>query len=737
MRCSKCWECPLCASKLNISSFVKEGAVPVETFYMTCYYCHWSSRGWLESDKQEPLIAEVVTLEREGESTQRMSALVTHFKRQAQEQQREKELKMKLQNKALTRGTFVANVLGNFVARRYSSAYMLSQGRRNSPRGDLTAVGEQADNQKGRWNLENLAEKLEMRAEAVKDIRFEAKMVAERGGGSAQATPRVSVDASAAAGASTGAGATGVKAGAGAGDRPSLSSSAASALPRASLLPLPGGEASPTRRLSVLPNFSDPTMVLNGLTAEEMVMKHATGLVPSDLRDPSAKKSLVDLMQQQLDSGLDPPLGQKLQQFSLGRTRLARTVGADPAPAGALRTAEGQLEGAALHIDPWTMLPVRKPLLTRRSRRCRLPGREDPSTPCGKIVVKPQINPCTNPSFQKCYIAPSFVPRFSPFLWKASNSADIVVGNGQGLEQARERGLDPGEGCEMVFIMANVMDSEVALRLDATAFNFVTGGPPTGEQASGARKTLLDFPAAMEQNVEVQTGLIQTTIEKFQDFGDEVGEETDKNKQLASSDDKDIFPNRKMHKLLCRLRFKRPANATAPAPWVFYARLGLTFTDVQQVKHEVEHVVRFAAPTVLAAAPEAASRLSRLRDMRSQVGSWAARLLRHGIRLLPDKSASASLEGKISISIARWPLDAVVGLDIAVVSASGTSGEGGGLRILHVREGLVHAHNQAHADQMVEPGAVIVEVNGASITEKMLEALTDVAAPALDLTLRR
>jgi hypothetical protein len=48
------------------------------------------------------------------------------------------------------------------------------------------------------------------------------------------------------------------------------------------------------------------------------------------------------------------------------------------------------------------LLPLRKPLLTKRSKRCSYSGR---------IVVKPQINPCSLPPFQKENSAPKFIPR--------------------------------------------------------------------------------------------------------------------------------------------------------------------------------------------------------------------------------------------------------------------------------------------------------------------------------------
>merc|ERR1712224_129685 len=104
---------------------------------------------------------------------------------------------------------------------------------------------------------------------------------------------------------------------------------------------------------------------------------------------------------------------------------------------------QAQLEAPLLNLDMWALLPVRKPLLTKRSRRCRLAStgntsKEEPAQTfqrssstssrkprvevvaqpqvdsglCGKIVVKPQINPCSNPPFQKNNAAVLFIPRF-------------------------------------------------------------------------------------------------------------------------------------------------------------------------------------------------------------------------------------------------------------------------------------------------------------------------------------
>merc|ERR1719326_2649135 len=141
------------------------------------------------------------------------------------------------------------------------------------------------------------------------------------------------------------------------------------------------------------------------------------------------------------------PLSQRLQQVAYGY-QCTRGV-QELAPAAAEAPAEHhvglmQLEAPLQNLDMWALLPMRKPLLTKRSRRCRLastkesgaaksgslarregslgkkldfqdqsrasglslgqPGSASSTASikgCGKVVVKPQINPCSNPPFQK------------------------------------------------------------------------------------------------------------------------------------------------------------------------------------------------------------------------------------------------------------------------------------------------------------------------------------------------
>merc|ERR1712007_410496 len=85
-------------------------------------------------------------------------------------------------------------------------------------------------------------------------------------------------------------------------------------------------------------------------------------------------------------------------------------------------------------------------------------------------------------------------------------------------------------------------------------------------------------------------------IDRFNDLSDvheQLADESEKNTELCQKDDKDVIPKRKLHKLLCRVRFRRPAEERNETPWVFYARLGLVFTPA---KHEVDTILQFASP---------------------------------------------------------------------------------------------------------------------------------------------
>ena len=48
MRCSKCWECPVCSSALT--PCIANPSFKEQTYHFACSYCRWSSKGsWADS----------------------------------------------------------------------------------------------------------------------------------------------------------------------------------------------------------------------------------------------------------------------------------------------------------------------------------------------------------------------------------------------------------------------------------------------------------------------------------------------------------------------------------------------------------------------------------------------------------------------------------------------------------------------------------------------------------------
>jgi len=236
-------------------------------------------------------------------------------------------------------------------------------------------------------------------------------------------------------------------------------------------------------------------------------------------------------------------------------------------PASELGNGHVQLEVPAQHTKTWSLLPMRQPLLTKRSRRCRLnivgdePGAE--TKVCGRIVVKPHINPCSNPPFQKNNVAVSFIPRCNPVLLKGVSGSDNEF--------------------ELVFSMANPLESNVDLSFDTTAFN-----------------------SSQKQNVNVTTPPFNTVIARYNDLADvheAFSEESDRTKNLKENDDPDVVPDRKLNKILVRLRFQdpKPSNqSNPPETWVFFVPVALNFQDTAETKHTVKLVVQFASNPGLA-----------------------------------------------------------------------------------------------------------------------------------------
>eukprot|EP00413_Alexandrium_margalefii_P004369 CAMPEP_0204518466 /NCGR_PEP_ID=MMETSP0661-20131031/4216_1 /ASSEMBLY_ACC=CAM_ASM_000606 /TAXON_ID=109239 /ORGANISM="Alexandrium margalefi, Strain AMGDE01CS-322" /LENGTH=170 /DNA_ID=CAMNT_0051523913 /DNA_START=29 /DNA_END=537 /DNA_ORIENTATION=+ len=150
--------------------------------------------------------------------------------------------------------------------------------------------------------------------------------------------------------------------------------------------------------------------------------------------------------------------------------------------------------------------------------------------------------------------------------------------------------------------MSNPLDTDVELHLNPRAFNALAAEAAVARgSAPGSAPALADF----EQNVEVLTAPFETAISRFNDLADvhEVwGEETERMKLLKAQDDPDVIPDRKLHKILVRLRFRAFARAEGadappgdPEPWVFFVRATLIFTDASSTRHEVQLVLRFAS----------------------------------------------------------------------------------------------------------------------------------------------
>merc|ERR1719499_64298 len=87
---------------------------------------------------------------------------------------------------------------------------------------------------------------------------------------------------------------------------------------------------------------------------------------------------------------------------------------------------------------------------------------------------------------------------------------------------------------------------------------------------------------AGEQNVQVLTETFKTTIMKYSDLADVTdqipAEDAARMKALKDVDDTDVVPDRKLYKILVRLRFKALYDCE---PWVFFARLSLSFVDTE------------------------------------------------------------------------------------------------------------------------------------------------------------
>ncbi|CAK8996131.1 Uncharacterized protein SCF082_LOCUS4654 [Durusdinium trenchii] len=486
-----------------------------QTYHFACSYCRWSSKGRQEAEKPEQLITEIVSLERESQPRQRMMAMLEAFRSKAQEQQREKELAQRLRRRTSARTSFSAASLTAFAARRFSSAATMRSGARlpmSGVSGALSTELKKEGGESGQWNVEDLETKLLEQAARNSDIRSDAYM--------SQPSPE----------------------------------------PPAS----PEVKDSP-KRFSFSGAASQEVPVLAGLSVEEVLRSHREAL-------PSGR-CLLDDLQNSIEAGdvqgASASLSMRLAQVSYGYHGVSVNSAAKADLVNGLHKGQSQLETPLQHQNAWKLLPIRKPLLTKRSRRCKLnckPGMDSgaqdatAAKTCRGLVVKPQINPCANPPFQKNNVAVNFVPRCLPW--------SCVERNGT---------------YELVLILANPMESDLEIDLNPSAFN------ATQECAGDWRELLL------QQNVEVLTPAFTTTIPKFLDITEATEVFEEETKQLRQRDradvtTKDVILDRKLNKILVRLQFRKvetetqqggtPGGPTGPTswPWRFFMQMILKFS---------------------------------------------------------------------------------------------------------------------------------------------------------------
>ena len=523
MRCSKCWECPVCSSTLT--PCIANPSSKEQTYHFACSFCRWSSRGRQEAEKPEQLITQIVALERESEPRQRMLAMVEAFRTKAQDQQREKELAQRLKRRSLTRTSFSSASLTAFAARRFSSAVSMRGSTRLSAMGSSVlsfGSGELGKKVSGPWSIDNLEAKLVEQGEKQKDLRADASLAV-----SAKEAQEPGSDA--------------------------------------------GAKDSPARRFSFSGHASSDVPVLAGLSVQEIMRAHTEPLARlpgctllAELRSSIDSDASIDSE----SAGDCASLGMRLLQVSYGYHGIP-SDSAKPQPQNILRRGQSQLEAPLQHKNAWKLLPVRKPLLTKRSRRCKLVckpvGESEAAKICKGLVVKPKINPCANPPFQKNSVASTILPRIIP--WSC--------------------GPGPGEvDISLVFIMVNPMDTDVEIDFDPMAFN---------KEATNLKETFATKPwqsLLAGQSVHVSTPAFSTIIPKCLDEASNVLDE-DVN-QHAGKDKPEIILQRKMNKILVRLCFHKKQTTTT---WEFFTYLKMkfqvSFSDTDTKSHEVELVLRF------------------------------------------------------------------------------------------------------------------------------------------------
>jgi len=495
-----------------------------------------------------------------------MGTLIDAFRTRAQEQQREKELMQRIRRRSsLTRGSFLTGMAG----KRIGGATNLR--RHNSMTNDRPS---------GPWDMEMLEAKLQEQETRQRELRSDVKVPSPD-------SPKKDAES--------------LKTGENVFDALDKEKKEEKE------------KAKENKEAVLVP-------VLEGLTVDELLQAH--GVSPSGRGRSSSLQAEMQASLEEEDAqsvASLASLSQRLQQTAYGyqSTRGAGELAPlrmDHENNGERHVGHMQLEAPLHNTDMWALLPVRKPLLTKRSRRCRLARKENaaaaaggkssvvsrstssltrsgarieepsasgPKGQCGKMVVKPQINPCSNPPFQKNNTAVSFIPRCTPWAWQREGK-----GATGGL-------LNPGESAEIVFGFANPLDSEMQVSIDPAAFN-----PASAPHLADVDDVLTRLFA--EQNVEVLTVPFQTTLTKFNDLADvheAFGEEGDKTKKLKDQDDPDVIPGRKLHKILIRIRFqglKDETLRTKGTCWVFFVKLGMSFKDPSSGQHDVNVILRFA-----------------------------------------------------------------------------------------------------------------------------------------------
>jgi len=189
-------------------------------------------------------------------------------------------------------------------------------------------------------------------------------------------------------------------------------------------------------------------------------------------------------------------------------------------------------------------------------------------------------------------VAVNFIPRCTSWAWQRE------------VKGEEGSSLRPGEQAELVFSMVNPLDVDVQIKADPTVFNQtrLLGTDANGETFNNTLAVL-----SQEQNVEVLTQPFTTTITKFNDMAnmhEALGaDDREKEALLKAQDDVDVIPERELHKILVRLRF-RGIGGVAGAPtarmsaghWAFYVQMSFTFTTKDAAasnQHEAMLILRF------------------------------------------------------------------------------------------------------------------------------------------------